>query len=193
MNRLRKFGKWAALSVALFVAAQLGASFALRTKRMHGYLIAQLERAFGRAVQVSEFSAQLLPIPRLDMKEITVGEDPSFGHEYFLRAESMQASLRLAGLLRGHVELGTMTLTRPSLILVRNPIGQWNLEAWLPRSAIKAGGGVGVYGPQPATSPSNYLRKIEFDEGRINFKTGDEKQPFAFTEVTGSVEQTGPG
>src|SRR5664279_4077245 len=127
MTRLRKFGKWAAIAALLFVVAQLGASLAMRTRRMHGYLIAQLERSFGRPVQVGDFSLQVLPIPRLDMDGITVGEDPSFGQEYFLRAESMQASLRWMGLLRGHVELGTMTLTRPSLILVRNPIGQWNL------------------------------------------------------------------
>jgi hypothetical protein len=193
MNRLRKFGKWAALLVALFVVAQLSASFALRTKRMHGYLIAQLERAFGRPVQVGEFSLQLLPIPRLDMEGITVGEDAAFGHEYFLRAESMRASLRWMGLLRGHVELGTMTLARPSLILVRNPSGQWNLEEWLPRPANKAAGGIAAYGPQPLAGPSNYLQKIEFDDGRINFKTSDEKRAFAFTDVTGNVEQVGPG
>lgn len=190
MNRLRKFGKWAALLVMLFAAAQFGATFALRTRRMHGYLIAQLERAFGRPVQVGEFSLGLLPIPRLSMEGITVGEDPSFGHEYFLRAESMQASLRWIGLLRGHLELGTMTLTRPSLILVRNQVGLWNLEEWLPRSSNRQSG----YGPQqPPAGPRNYLQKIEFDEGRINFKTGDDKRPFAFTEVTGTVEQMGPG
>ncbi len=194
MNRLRKFGKWAALLVVLFAAAQLTASFALRTKRMHGYLIAQLERAFGRPVQVSHFSMQLLPIPRLDMEGITVGEDPAFGQEYFLRAEGMQASLRWIGLLRGHFELGTMTLTRPSLILVRNPGGQWNLEEWLPRSSSKPGSDRAAYGPQQAAaSPSNFLQKVEFDDGRINFKTGDEKRPFAFTGVTGSVEQMVPG
>ena len=193
MNRLRKFGKWAALAVMLFVAAQLGASLVLRTKRIHGYLTAQLERAFGRPVQVGEFSAQLLPIPRLNMAGITVGEDPAFGHEYFLRADGMQASLRWVGLLRGHFELGTMSLTRPSLILVRIPTGQWNLEEWLPRSKNRSGGDVAAHGPQPSTSPSNFLQKIEFDDGRINFKVGDEKRPFAFTDVTGSVEQTGPG
>src|SRR5204863_505192 len=31
------------------------------------------------------------------------------------------------------------------------------------------------------------------DEGRINFKTGDDKLPFAFTGVSGSVEQILPG
>ncbi len=40
MNHIRKLWKWAVLLAVLFVAAQLCVSFALRTKRMHGYLIA---------------------------------------------------------------------------------------------------------------------------------------------------------
>src|SRR5208337_3815810 len=49
------------------------------------------------------------------------------------------------------------------------------------------------YGPQSPVDAANHLLKIEFDEGRINFKTGDEKRPFAFIGVSGSVEQMAPG
>ena len=172
MNHIRKLWKWAVLLAVLLVGVQLGVSFALRTKRMHGYLITHLERAFGRRVEVSEFSAQILPIPRLDMEGITIGEDPGFGNEYFLRAEKMQASLRWIGLLRGQFTFGTMSLTRPSLILVRNAGGRWNLEDWLPPSLAKTVGSARNAGPQPSPSPSNYLEKIEFEDGRINFRWG---------------------
>ncbi len=149
--------------VVLLVAAQASVSFALRTRRFHGYLIAHLERAFGRPVQVSQFSAQIFPLPRLEMTGITVGEDPSFGNEYFLRAENMQASLRWMGLLRGHFEFGTMSLTRPSLILVRNWRGQWNLEGWLPPAQLKSRGGPVAFGrglPQvPAITGENRVRR----------------------------------
>ncbi len=193
MNPVRKLWKWALLFVVVLVAAQLSVSFAVRTQRMHGYLAARVERAFGRPVQVSGFSAQILPIPRLEMNGITIGEDPAFGNEYFLRAESMQASLLWMGLLKGRFEFGTMSLTRPSLILVRNRGGRWNLEGWLPPSPGRVGGAGPSVGPQIAASPSNYLQKIEFDDGRISFKVENEKRPFAFTNVSGSVEQTGPG
>jgi hypothetical protein len=39
----------------------------------------------------------------------------------------------------------------------------------------------------------NRLERIEFDEGRINFKNVDDKLPFAFTNVSGSVDQISPG
>ena len=132
MIRLRKYGAFTVLLLALLLAVQAGVSLLVRTHRMKGYLIAHLESAFGRPVQVGRFSVQILPIPDLDIEGVTIGEDPAFGNEYFLRAEHMTARLRLLGLLRGHFEFGTMSFTRPSLILVRNAEGHWNLERWLP-------------------------------------------------------------
>ena len=193
MRQTRKYIKIAAGIVALLIAAQVGVFFVARTHRVHGYLIAHLERAFGRPVEVGHFSAQILPIPEVDADEVTIGENPAFGHEYFLRAEHMTASLRWIGLLRGHFEFGTMSLTRPSLILVRNAQGRWNLEDWLPPVNAKPGNTGISYGPQQLALATNYLQKIEFDEGRVNFKYGEEKRPFAFTAVSGNVEQVSPG
>jgi AsmA family/AsmA-like C-terminal region len=193
MNQVRKYGKPAAIVVLLLVVAQSAVSFVVRTRRVREYLVAHLERAFGRPVTVGDFSAQLLPIPRLDVDAITVGEDPEFGNEYFLRAERMTASVRWWGLLKGDFEFGTMSLTRPSLILVRNASGVWNLEGWLPPPAWKAAGNLVTYGPQLPAESTHNLQKIEFDEGRVNFKFGADKRPFAFTNVSGSVEQVGTG
>ncbi len=179
--------------VVLLVAAQVGVSLLARTQRMHGYLIARLERAFGRPVEVRRFSVQILPIPEVDAEGVTIGENPAFGNEYFLRAENMAASLRWMGLLRGHFEFGTMSLTRPSLILVRNAQGRWNLEEWLPPVKAKPGNAGTFYGPQQPAESTHHLQRIEFDEGRVNFKEGEEKRPFAFTGVSGSVEQVSPG
>jgi AsmA-like protein len=193
MKMLRKWWKLALTIVALVVAVQIGVSLLVRTRRMHAYLTAQLERAFGRPVEVGHFAVQLLPAPRLDAEQITVGEDPAFGNEYFLRADNLSAGLRWAGLLRGHFEFGTLSLSRPSLILVRNNQGRWNLERWLPPAKAPAEAAAPVYGPPPAIAPVNRLLKIDFDEGRVNFKNTDDKLPFALTNVSGSVDQVAPG
>ena len=193
MNRFRKYLKIAALPLVLLLVAQAGVSLLVKTHRVREYLVAHLSRAFGRPVTADSFSAQLLPIPRLDVEAITVGEDPAFGNEYFLRAERMTASLRWWGLLKGDFEFGTMSLTRPHLILVRNSSGVWNLEGWLPPPPWKAVGNYVTYGPQLPAESTHHLQRIEFDEGRINFKFGADKRPFAFTNVSGSVEQLGAG
>jgi AsmA family len=193
MKRLSKYGGIAVLVLVPVLAVQAGISLLVRTHQMQVYLVAHLQRAFGRPVQVGRFSVQVLPLPELDVDGVTIGEDPAFGNEYFLRADRMTARLRWLGLFRGHFEFGTMSFTRPSLILVRNSEGRWNLERWLPpaRPASVQNGERVV--PQTREESTYRLRKIDFDEGRINFKIGDEKRPFAFTDVSGSVEQVSPG
>jgi hypothetical protein len=193
MNRLRKWWKPAVAAVALVIALQTGVSLLVRTHRVHRYLIEHLERAFGRPVEVGHFNLLLLPSPRLDADRVTIGEDSAFGSEYFLRAEYLTAGLRWTALLRGHFLFGTLSLSRPSLILVRNREGRWNLERWLPPAKASAGDGARWYGPPALVTPANGVQKIVIDDGRINFKILDEKLPFAFTGVSGSVEQVSPG
>ena len=73
--------------------------------------------------------------PTLSARSVTVGEDPQFGREYFLRAESVSVRLRWQSLLRGRIEAGTVSLDRPSLNIVLAPDGRWNVAEWLPRAA----------------------------------------------------------
>jgi AsmA family/AsmA-like C-terminal region len=193
MKIVRKWWKLALTIVALLVAVQIGVSLLVRTRRMHAYLTRQLEMAFGRPVEVGQFAVQLLPTPRLDAQQVTVGEDPAFGNEYFLRADNLSAGLRWTGLLRAHFEFGTLSLNRPSLILVRNNQGRWNLERWLPPAKGAADATARVYGPPSPVVPVNRLLKIDFDDGRVNFKNSDDKLPFALTGVNGSVDQIAPG
>jgi hypothetical protein len=192
-QRLQKWWKPALAFVLLVIALQAGVSILARTHRVHGYLVARLERAFGRPVEVASFDARVLPRPQLDANGVTIGEDPAFGNEYFLRAEQLNAGVRWLGLLRGHFEFGTLSLSKPSLILVRNGEGRWNLERWLPPAPATPPQNADAFGPLSPVAPVNHLERIEFDEGRINFKTGDDKLPFAFTNVSGSVEQVSSG
>lgn len=195
MSRLRKWWRPAALFVAIVIVSQVGVSLLVRTHRVHAYLVRHLERAFGRPVEVSHFSVLILPTPSLDAEQITVGEDPAFGNEYFLRAERLSASLRWTGFLRGRFEFGTLSLSRPSLNLVRNGEGRWNLERWLPPVKINVPGGLPtVYNvARVLGTPANHLTRIDIDDGRVNFKIIDEKLPFALTSVAGIVEQVTPG
>lgn len=190
---LRKWWK-AGIAVVLAVAAlQLTASFLAGTHRVHAYLTAHLERAFGRPVEVGSFDARIFPSLKLYADGVSVGEDPAFGYEYFLRSEHLSAGLRWIGLLRGHFEFGTLSFSKPSLILVRNAQGQWNLERWLPPAKTAAAQNRLVYGPPFPAPPVNHLQRIKFDDGRIDFKNQNEKLPLAFMAVSGSVEQVSPG
>ncbi len=193
MSKLRKWWKTGTAVAAAVIAVQLAVSFLARTHRMHVYFVAHLERALGRPVQVESFDARIFPNPQLFAGGVTVGEDPAFGYEYFLRAEHLSAGLRWTGLLQGHFEFGTLSFSRPSLILVRNYQGQWNLERWLPPAKNASTQAAAIYGPPSPAPPVNHLQRIVFDEGRVNFKIQEDKLPFAFTGVSGSFDQVSPG
>ena len=193
MSKLRKWWKTGASVAVAVIALQLVVAFLAQTHWMHTYLIVHLERAFGRPVQVESFGARIFPNLQLSADRVTVGEDPAFGYEYFLRAEHLSAGLRWTDLLHGHFEFGTLSFSRPSLILVRNYHGQWNLERWLPPAKSASAQAAGIYGPPSPAPPVNHLQRIVFDEGRINFKIQEDKLPFAFTGVSGSFEQVSPG
>ena len=193
MTRHRKWLKLGLLAAVALLVAQVGVGVLSRTQIGRRYLLARLERAFGRPVEVRYFDAQVFPSLRLDASGISVAEDPAFGNEYFLRAEKLTAGLRWLGLLRGHFEFGTLSLSRPSLILVRSAQGRWNLEDWLPSAKIDDAASSRIYGPPPPPTAAHRLQKIEFDDGRLNFKEVQEKQPFAFIHVSGTVEQIAAG
>src|ERR1700690_521367 len=125
------------LRLFLFLAAALlvlsfAISRALRTSAARRYLIAHLEASFGRPVEVGRFDFSLLDGARLEANSITISEDPRFGYEYFLRADALKAGLRWSALLSGRFEFGSLSLSRPSLNLVRDAQGHWNVEQWLP-------------------------------------------------------------
>ena len=193
MSSLRNSWKLGVSVAVLLVVAQISLSLAVRTRRVHNYLGARLESAFGRPVQVKHFNLEFLPSPRIYATGVTVGEDPAFGYEYFLRAEHLTAGLRWSGFLRGRFEFGTLSLGQPSLTLVRSREGRWNLEDWLPPPQSNSDPRSEIYGPRRPAAIANHLEKIEFEEGRINFKSGDVKQPFALSAVTGTVSQISPG
>lgn len=184
--------KWAAVIVACLWLANAGISLLIRHTTLKRHLTARLEAAFGRPVQVGKYGFSLWTGPQLEAYSVRVGEDPRFGNEYFLRADSIALRIRVSGLLLGHLELGTISLSHPSLNLVRNADGDWNLAEWLPRPQERGARGTGSN--RPAAKPAApRVYKIEVDSGRINFKRGDEKLPFAFVDVNGTAETEGPG
>jgi uncharacterized protein involved in outer membrane biogenesis len=189
----RRSRKWfiILLAIVLFCLA-LGfvVSRVVASNRAKQYLTARLEQAFGRSVDVSSFGVRWIPTPGIVANRITISEDPRFGHEYFLRAESIVASPRWLSLLSGKLDVGTLELSSPSLNLVSNDDGRWNVESWLPSPANAKSAPTTSAARSPRAAQ---LSRIEIDGGRINFSRGPNRRPFALEELTGSIEQESAG
>jgi len=113
------------------------------------------------------------------LTNFVVGEDTSYGAEPMLRAATVTAYIRLTSLWRGRLEIGTLDLDNPSLNLVRRSDGHWNLEELVERTAQVASA------PTAKTRPEARPRfpYVEASAGRINFKLGQVKKAFAFTDA----------
>jgi hypothetical protein len=190
----RKWLRVALICGVLLLAASFGLSRALRGAAARRYLIAHLAASFGRPVEVSWFDFSLLDGARIEAHFVSVADDPEFGNEYFLRSDTLTAGVRWTALLAGRFEFGSVSLSRPSLNLVRDAGGYWNIERWLP-PAPQAGARPGFVGPLAPLQDVRAARpyRIDVNGGRINFKQGDNKSPFALVDVAGRVEQNGAG
>jgi uncharacterized protein involved in outer membrane biogenesis len=186
--------KWILLLAGCLWLADYGVALFIQHTELRTKLTERLAAAFGRPVEVGRYTFSIWTGPTLEAQTVTVGEDSRFGQEYFLRAESLRVRLRWRGLLRGRLELGTLLLTQPSLNIVRNGEGEWNLGEWLPRPAERVTGGSSgaSAGNSPRVADLRFAQ-IAVEGGRVNFKRGDEKLPFALVAVAGTVQGDGPG
>src|ERR1700691_1552115 len=143
-------------------------------------IIRLMSEALGRPVRLSSVELRLFPRPGFVLTDLTVEEDPAYGAEPVLHAETVTASIRLLSLWRGRVEIGTISVDNASLNVVRTSEGRWNLDP-LFRTAAKTqpADGSAVQGRKKRVVPPPYL---EATNSRINFKNGAEKLPFSLVE-----------
>ncbi len=143
--------------------------------RLKSRIAASISAALARPVEIGSVHLRLLPRPGFDLENLVVYDDPAFGQEPMLRANEVTADLRLTSLLRGHLEIARLNLNEPSLNLVHGDSGRWNLEALLERTS---------HVPLAPTAKAKSEARpafpyIQVSSGRVNFKIGQEKKPYA--------------
>jgi hypothetical protein len=143
--------------------------------RLKARIANSISRAVARPVEIGTVHLRFLPRPGFDLENLAIDEDPAFGAEPMLRARQVVAAVRITSLLRGRLDIARLELTEPSLNLVRRADGRWNLEDLLERTERT---------PLAPTAKSKSEARpsfpyIEASSGRINFKAGQEKKPYA--------------
>ncbi len=154
-------------------------------QRLRTRIARSISLALGRPVDVGSVTLRLLPQPGFDLENFVVHEDPEFGAEPVLQSSEVVATVRVSSLLRGRLEISRLSLTEPSINLVRNGEGRWNLEKLVERASST---------PVAPTSKTRREARpgfpyIEADHGRINFKFGQEKKPYSLTEANFALWQ----
>lgn len=136
-------------------------------------IVHSISTGLGRPVEASSVELQLFPRPGFVLHNLTVSEDPSFGAEPVMMAETVTAGLRASTLWHRRMEIASLRFDTPSVNLVRNSQGHWNFESLLVNSPVlQRHRNVAV--SEPMSFPY-----VEATGARINFKLGPEKLPFS--------------
>ena len=138
-----------------------------------------MSQVLGRPVHLDHITLNLLPLPSFTLENFVIDEAPAFGAEPIIRANTVNARLRIGSLWRHRVEFSRITFTDPSVNLVHLPDGRWNLSGiLLQASHLDAA-------PTSQTSAGEAPRfpYIEATGARINLKLGQEKTPFSLTDA----------
>lgn len=170
-----------ALALALFLARP-------RVGRLRGTVTQAIAQGVDRHVEISSIHLRLFPRPGFELDNLVIQDDPQFGPEPLLRAPDVTAWLRVGALLRGRIEIATLSLSDASLNLTRNSKGKWNLEDLVER-ASRSTLAPTPNGRTPAHATFPY---IEATRARVNFKIGAEKTHFALTNAELALWQDSP-
>ena len=151
----------------------------LNVNRFKHRIVTSISTSVGRPVHLDSVALVLLPFPGFKLENFVVAEEPAFGSEPVIHANSVLATLRISSLWRRKVEFSKISLQEPSINLVHNADGKWNIESILLQAArIPAA-------PTAQSKPSADPRfpYIEATGARVNIKSGLEKLPFSLTEA----------
>jgi len=162
----------AALLVVLFL-------FRPEAYRLRNRIANSIGTALGRKVTIENVHVHLLPRPGFDLQGLIIADDPEFSHEPMVRAQEVSAAIRIRSLLRGRLEIASLSATEPSINLVRSEQGRWNLASLLERSAHLSTAPTGDH--VSANRPA--FPYLEATHARINFKLGQEKKAWALTDA----------
>ncbi len=169
---------WSAVTVALVTLLVLTPPL-VNANRYRGKIAESMSKSLGRPVHLDNVSLHLLPVPGFTLQNLVVSEDPAFGAEPTIRANTVEATLRVSSLWHRPVEFSRMRFVEPSVNLVRNAQGRWNLsDVLLNASHVQS-----APTSQQKAGPKPRFPYIEATGGRVNVKLGAEKLPFSLTDA----------
>lgn len=167
------------LSVLVVLAMLVALPPLVNVNRYQRRIATSIGASLGRPVHFDSVTLNVLPMPGFTISRFVVSEDPAFGYEPVIRADSVQATLRMSSLWRRRVEFSKISLTDPSVNLVHLPDGRWNVESILLQASRMA------VAPTVQKQPGETQRfpYIEATGARLNLKIGAAKSAFALTDA----------
>src|SRR5437867_705434 len=141
----------AAAVAVLLIVTGIALVFLLDVDRCRPDIEKAIAAKTGRDVKVGRLQLRLFPVTELQAGGFTIGEDPRFGTEPFLKADRLFVRVDLWPLLSRHLRVDALTIDAPRIRLVRDADGRWAYASLLEGS--REGGGAPSQGGAPVHEP----------------------------------------
>ncbi|HZX71215.1 MAG TPA: AsmA family protein, partial [Rhodanobacter sp.] len=116
--------------VLLVLVVGAGALLLVDANHFRPQIQTTLSQALGREVTLGKLHVSVWS-GSLDADDIRIGEDPGFGKQAFVSAQSLQLGVRLWPLLvHRELHITSLTLKQPSVHLLQNRAGDWNFATF---------------------------------------------------------------
>jgi hypothetical protein len=168
----------------VLVVAVLGLLLAPVVIDWNGYrsdLEAYGRKLTGRSVTVGgDISARLFPWPRLTAEKITIDNPPGIPEPHFATAERITIRMTLAGLLQGGIDVESIEVEEPAIMLERRATGEGN---W-------------IFTPSADLIRSDILSRVRLDQislagGSITFSDRRRGETLRLDDVNATLSSPG--
>jgi uncharacterized protein involved in outer membrane biogenesis len=145
-----------AVLVVLGIAAAVLLPRLLDPEHYRPKLEQMLAETTGRQVVIGPMKLHVFPVPGITADGFSLGEDPAFGAEPFLKANRIDARVRLMPLFSSRLDVISFDIEKPAAKLHRDKAGRWNLVSLIEKST-----GAGTTGGDQGASGGGFAITIE--------------------------------
>jgi AsmA protein len=172
--------------VLVLIVAGAGALMLVDVNHFRPQIQNTLSQALGREVTLGKLHVSVWS-GALDADDIRIGDDPAFGTQPFVTAQSLELGVRLWPLLvHRELHVTSLTLDHPGVRLAQNRKGDWNF-------ATLGGRGAAAPASPPSSQPLAFsVDKLRIKDGRIDL-TRAVGEARSYRQVQLSADHVGMG
>jgi AsmA protein len=183
MKRILKIAG-AVIAVLLLVAIAL--PFLIDANRFRPTLESRLSQALGRDVKVGNLKLTLLS-GGVTADDLSIADDPAFGHTPFVQAKSFHVGVDLPALVFSRQLMVTsVTIDQPQIWLLQSPSGDWNYSSLGTKSAARPSAPAQ---PESSSRLDLSVKLVKVSDGRFTIgRTGGHLKPLVLEKVNAELD-----
>ena len=156
-----------AVAAAVLVASIVILFFVVDADSFRGFIETRAEETLGRDVRLGTVGLSVVPVFGLQVDDVAVAARPDEGAGDLLRLRSLRIGARLIPLLKKRLEVTSIVLVEPAIILDRDAEGNWNFDLGAGADDASEEGGQSA---EPGAAPKVTVDAIRVTGGSLSVR-----------------------